>query len=61
MHKPYHSQGSHIYIKFILQNNLNYVICIKRQWDYCSVTYSNEAENAEYEFQLINVDAGKID
>ncbi|XP_031617542.1 uncharacterized protein LOC116337263 [Contarinia nasturtii] len=38
-------------------NNLNYVICIKRQWNYCSTTYTNEAEDVEYEFQMINIDS----
>ncbi|XP_055299975.1 uncharacterized protein LOC129567288 [Sitodiplosis mosellana] len=38
-------------------NNLNYVICIQRQWNYCSTTYSNEADDMEYDFQLINIDS----
>lgn len=41
------------------QNNLNYAVCIKRQWDTCSIMYSNEVDDVEYDFQLINVDAGK--
>lgn len=45
----------HVYF----QNNLNYVICIQRQWNYCSTTYSNEAEDVEYDFQLINIDSGE--
>lgn len=42
------------------QNNMNYAICIKRQWDTCSVTYTNEIDSAEFDFQMINVDASKI-
>lgn len=42
----------------VSQNNLNYAICIKRQWNYCAISYSNEAEDVEYDFQLINVDGG---
>lgn len=41
------------------QNNLNYAICIKRQSDSCSITYTNEVDEAEYDFQLVNVDGGK--
>lgn len=45
---------------FHLQNNLNYAICIQRQWDYCTVTYGNEVDNVEYDFQMVNVDSGEI-
>lgn len=49
-----------IVICFHSQNNLNYAICIQRQWDYCTVTYGNEADNVEYNFQMVNVDSGEI-
>lgn len=45
---------------FSVQNNLNYLICIKRQWNFCSITYSNEVYGQEYEFQLINLDSGEF-
>lgn len=44
---------------FLFQNNLNYAICIKKQWDACTVTYANEVDSVENDFQLINVDAGE--
>lgn len=39
-----------------LQNNLNYAICINRNIGYCTLTYSNERNGDEFEFQLLNVD-----
>lgn len=44
---------------FRLQNNMNYAVCIKRQPNTCSVTYTNEVDESEYDFQLINVDSGR--
>lgn len=35
------------------------MICIRRQWNYCSTTYSNEVEDGEYIFQLVNLDSGE--
>lgn len=40
------------------QNNLNYAVCIRRNSDTCTVTYSNEVDDTEYDFQIINVDSG---
>lgn len=45
---------------FSFQNNMNYAICIMRQWDTCSVTYTNEIDSSELDFQLINVDVSKF-
>lgn len=39
---------------------MNYAICIKRQWDTCSVTYANEIDSSEFDFQMINVDASRV-
>lgn len=33
-------------------------MCIRRNSDTCTVTYSNEIDDIEYEFQIINVDSG---
>lgn len=66
IHKPFSVQWMIIFIYFPLffffhsQNNLNYAICIQRQWDYCTVTYGNEEDNVEYDFQMLNVDSGEI-
>lgn len=49
----------HVFDFCLFQNNLNYVICIQRQWNYCSTMYSNVADDVEYDFQLINIDSGE--
>lgn len=39
----------------ILQNNLNYAICIRREPGYCSVTFTNGGTAGQvYPFQLVN-------
>ncbi|XP_055678018.1 uncharacterized protein LOC129786801 [Lutzomyia longipalpis] len=37
-------------------NNLNYVICIRRNPGFCTISYSNNVNNTEEEFQLTNTD-----
>lgn len=39
-----------------MQNNLNYAICIERQPLFCKITYTNELNEREDIFELVNVD-----
>ncbi|RZF37010.1 hypothetical protein LSTR_LSTR004698 [Laodelphax striatellus] len=37
-------------------NNLNYAVCIKKEYGFCSITYSNIINNFEMPFELNNLD-----
>ena len=41
---------------YIFQNNLNYAICIKRSPGFCTISFKNEKNGEEQEFQILNVD-----
>lgn len=49
-------------MKFYFKNNLNYVICLERGKDYCSVNYIMEqiggGNTDQLDFQIINKDEG---
>ncbi|XP_063218627.1 uncharacterized protein LOC134528890 [Bacillus rossius redtenbacheri] len=54
----YNSMGNTLGVMPSYLNNLNYVICIKKNPGYCSITYTNVDRNGvEYPFKLLNVDA----
>lgn len=39
-----------------LQNNINYSICIARIPGFCAITYTNEINGREDDFDLVNLD-----
>uniref|UniRef100_A0A1B6E6U2 CUB domain-containing protein n=2 Tax=Clastoptera arizonana TaxID=38151 RepID=A0A1B6E6U2_9HEMI len=53
----YQITGNNLNSTYNYMNNLNYVICIKKEDKYCSISYSNiDANGEEYPFELINID-----
>ena len=55
-------QGFHLYIylithQWLLQNNLNYMICIRKESGFCSITYSTDnfgLQAMANEFNIVN-------